>query len=339
MTDRNAAKWLTPAIWALLVLIAAVNGVPALAAAVIVLPPVAATLAYTAGWSGAAAVCLTAGICCAVVMPGQSLWVLLPWCVLNGVIACVPFQKKMTRPVLWSSLCLAAWGGALAMLNGLYGGQLVNGLAQSACDWVNANPERDSILLTAYSNGLSRLEDSEARTLVMRYTGLMDTEMRQQLLFSLRVSIESALPSWICEGMVYHTAITALLCTALPDWRRRKNGEHGILPAMERWYIPRGLGLAIAALCAGWLIAYMSDGGVEMYFGLLCASVFRVAYVIQGICLLQWMEKKVGIRSAMRNVWAIVLSVLAPIVPLIMGLLDQRRDSRNLRPKKEAESL
>ena len=185
MTERNTAKWMTPAIWVLLVLIAAVNGIPTLAVALIVLPPVAATLAYTAGWTGAAAVCAAVAGASAVIMPGQSLWVLIPWCALNGVIACVPLQKKMIRPVLWGALCLAAWGGVLAMLNGLYGGQLVNGLAQSACDWINVNPERDSILLTAYSNGLSRLEDSEARTLVMRYTGLMDAEMRQQLLFSL----------------------------------------------------------------------------------------------------------------------------------------------------------
>ncbi|MBP5749681.1 MAG: hypothetical protein J6X24_02715, partial [Firmicutes bacterium] len=86
-------------------------------------------------------------------------------------------------------------------------------------------------------------------------------------------------------------------------------------------------------------VAYMSSGGVDLYIGLLCAAVFKTAYLLQGVCLLQWVEKKVGIRSVMRNIWAVVLSVLAPIVPIIMGIVDQRRDSRNLRPDEEVETL
>ena len=224
-------------------------------------------------------------------------------------------------------------------MNRVYDGQVVSGLAQATVDMINASPERDAILLNAYRMGLSRLERTETWSLVLQVTGLLAPEIRQELLFSLRVSLEEALPSAMCEGLVYHCALTVLLCTLLPDWRRRKNGEPGDLPGMERWYIPRGMGLALCSLCFGWIIAAMSDGGTDLYFGLLCTAVFRAAYVIQGICLLLWVEKKMGIAGGVRNVWAVVLSLLAPIVPLVMGLVDQRRDSRNLRPKKEAESL
>ena len=49
------------------------------------------------------------------------------------------------------------------------------------------------------------------------------------------------------------------------------------------------------------------------------------------------MGKRMGIRSVMRSVWAVALSLLAPIIPIIMGVIDQRKDARHLRPNKEAE--
>ena len=330
--------WIGAAVLTVLFLVAALNGLPYLALVLIALPPAAATLAYTAGWAGTAAVCLMAGAACVYLLPGKALFLLLPWCALCGVIACVPLKKKKIRPLLWGGLCLGAWTAMLLILSASYQGQVAGGLAQTMVDIIDASPERDSILLNAYRMGLSRLDSRDTWNMVLQLTGLMGAEVRNELLFSLRVSLEEALPSAMCDGMVFHCVLTVLLCTALPDWRRRKNGEAGELPAMDKWYIPRGVGLAIGSLCIGWLIAAMSQGGTDLYFGLLCTAVFRAAYVVQGICLLLWIEKKMGIQSIARSVWAVILSVLAPIVPLIMGLVDQRRDSRNLRPKKEAES-
>ena len=106
---------------------------------------------------------------------------------------------------------------------------------------------------------------------------------------------------------------------------------------MEKWFMPRGLGLAVFALSLGWLFGTMSTGGVDLYMGWLCWAVFKAAYLIQGLCLMQWMEKRMGIRSVMRNIWAVVLSILAPIIPVIMGMVDQRRDARHLRPNEEVE--
>ena len=52
---------------------------------------------------------------------------------------------------------------------------------------------------------------------------------------------------------------------------------------------------------------------------------------------MQWFEKRMGIRSVFRNIWAVVLSILAPVIPVIMGMVDQRRDARHLRPGEEVE--
>ena len=313
--------------------LAAVRGISALTLALAVLPIAVAVLAYTDGWMAVAALCASAGVACIWRFPAPMLVGLLPWCALCGIIALVPLKNRFARPLLWAGLCVAGWAAVLGTMLSLFGAPLNEGVARAMCDLINESPQRNTILLNAYNAGLSRLDLSgplSSLTFV-----LMPDATRLQLLYSLRVTLEEMLPSAMCNGIVVHTALTVLLCTVLPDWRRRRNGEKGVFPPMEEWYIPRGLGLALLVLCVGWLFATLSTGGVEVYMGLLCVAVFRAAYTLQGICLLLWMEKKMGIRSAVRNLWAVVLSMLAPIVPIIMGLIDQRRDSRHLRPDEE----
>ena len=106
---------------------------------------------------------------------------------------------------------------------------------------------------------------------------------------------------------------------------------------MEQWYMPRRLGAAVFALCIGWVMALMAQDGVGAYLGWLCADVFRVAFILQGICWMQWMAKRMGIRSAVRNIWSVILGIVLPLIPMIMGMIDQRRDARHLRPKEEAD--
>ena len=103
-----------------------------------------------------------------------------------------------------------------------------------------------------------------------------------------------------------------------------------LLAALALW-------TAVFALCLGWVIALVAEEGVGAYLGWLCANVFRVAFILQGICWLQWMGKKMGIRSGARNLWSVILSVVAPLIPILMGMIDQRKDARHLRPEKEVE--
>ena len=221
----------------------------------------------------------------------------------------------------------------------LTGGQIINGLAQAACNYVDQSPDSTELLLRAYSAGYARLQGTEALMPAVRLMGnvVIPAETRTQMLFSLRVSLEEILPSLLCSVVVYHTALTVLMSTVLPDWLRRRRGEKGEFAPMEQWYMPRRLGLAVFALCLGWVIALMAQEGTGAYLGWLCAGVFRVAFILQGICWMQWMGKRMGIRSAVRNIWSVILSVVMPLIPMIMGMIDQRRDARHLRPKEEAD--
>lgn len=340
MSAEPLGKRLTaPSILLALIAVAASQGIPALTAALVFLPLAAAVLAVTSGWWGGAMICAAAGAACFLVMPSET-WVLTTtWCILTAVIPLIKVRKPLHRAFLWAGMCAVAWIGGVAILLSRLDGPLISGLAQAACDWVEQSPQRNTILMNAYSMGYSRLEGTAALIPAIRVMGsvVIADETRLQMLYSLRVSLEEMLPSLICKTIVYHAAITALLCAVLPDWRRRKRGEHGELPPMEKWYIPRGLGLAIFLLSFGWLIGTMSTGGADRYFGWLCWAVFKAAYLIQGLCLMLWFEKKMGIRSAIRNIWAVALSILVPVIPVMMGMVDQRRDARHLRPTEEVE--
>ena len=325
--NKTAAALAVPAVLALLIAIAARTSVPLLIEITLLLPVAASLLQYSAGWPGTAVVCAAAGLACGMILPAELLPVVILWCGGSLLAAVVPVRNPLMRPVLWASVCLAVWLAGLLILSG-------------ACDYIDASPERNNILINAYSMGLARLKDIEllsARRLPGYGYLFLEEETRLQMLYSLRVSLEELLPSALCSAMIYHTVITTLLCTVLPDWRRRRKGEEGLLPPMEKWYMPRRMGTAVFALLIGWVIALVSDDGVTGYLGMLCMGVFRMAFMLQGACFLLWMGKRMGIRSVMRSVWAVALSLLAPVIPIIMGMIDQRKDARHLRPNKEAE--
>ncbi len=320
-----------------LLIIAAAQGLPTAMLAMAVLPVACAVLAYTDGLIGVVSLCAAAAAVCVWRFPFPVLALALGWCICSGAISLIPLRKPLVRPMLWVLLCVLGWSAFLLMATEVFGRPLTDGIARAMCELIDLSPQRNTILLNAYSMGLARLE-SDVTVSSLNFV-LMPEGTRLQLLYSLRVSLEEMLPSGMCNGIIWHTALTTLLCTALPDWRRRKNGEKGLLPPMEEWYMPRGIGLAVFALCLGWLFATLSTGGIDEYMGLLSLAVFQAAYTLQGVCFLLWLEKRMGIRSFMRSVWAVVLSLLAPIVPIVMGLIDQRRDARHLRPDEEGKTV
>lgn len=343
---NNGQKWIAPAVMAVLsIVIALAPGadrntwtVPVLA--VQLLLPVAASVSGALyPWPLTASMCSLAAVAGWKVFPLQALPVVLIWCIGTGLTACLPMRRKLLRPALRTGVCLAAWCTGLMILLRITGGQIVNGLAQAACDYVDRSPNSTDVLLRALSAGYVRLTGTDALFPAVRVMGnvIIAPGTKVQMLYSLRVSLEGMLPSTLCSAVVVHTAVTVLLSTVLPDWLRRKQGERGDFSPMEQWYMPRRMGTAVFLLCFGWVIALLAGDGIGAYLGRMCAEVFRVAFILQGICWLQWMGKRMGIRSAVRNIWSVVLSVILPLIPMVMGMIDQRRDARHLRPKEEAD--
>ena len=312
--------------------------IPAVIVFLLLLPVAAAMTGAFYKWPATGALCALASAAGWAVLPAEALPVILFWCAACGLTACLPMKKQLLRPILRAGMCLGAWCIGLGILGILTGGQIVNGLAQAACDYVKQRPDSTEILVRAYSAGYINLTGTEALiSNRLLNTVIIPAETQMQMLYSLRVSLEEILPSGLCSIIVYHTALTVLLSTVLPDWQRRRKGEKGDFAPLEQWYMPRRLGAAVFALCFGWVIALMAQEGVGAYLGWMCADVFRAAFVLQGICWLQWLGKRMGIRSTVRNIWSVILSVVMPLIPMIMGMIDQRRDARHLRPKEEAD--
>ena len=305
----------------------------------LLLPVAAAMTGAMYGWPVTGVLCILAAAAGWAVLPQEALPVVLFWCIACGLTSCLPMKRRLLRPALRSGMCLAAWGIGLFILLRLTGGQIVNGLAQAACDYVDRSPDSTELLLRAYSAGYARLAGTAALAPAIRLMGsvVIPAETRIQMLYSLRVSLEEILPTLLCSAVVYHTALTVVLSTVLPDWMKRKKGEQGEFAPMERWYMPRRMGVAVFALCIGWVMAMMAQEGIGAYLGWLCGDVFRAAFILQGICWMQWMGKRMGVRSTVRNIWSVILSVVMPLIPMIMGMIDQRRDARHLRPKEEAD--
>ena len=335
---KPTATLIVPAVLMLTIAIAARLSIPLLIEVMLVLPVAAALLQYYSGWIGVAGVCVAAGLTCGYVLPSGAIPAIILWCGGSLAAAVVPVRRPVFRPVIWAAVCVSTWIALLLIVSRGMEGPIAIGLAEKLCQIVEESPERNSILINAYSMGLARLEGTEALVPAVRVMGnvVIAEETRMQMLYSLRVSLEEVLPSLLCSTVVYHTGLTTLLCTMLPDWRRRKRGEEGLLPSMDRWYMPRRMGRAVCALLIGWLFSLFSGEGAGGYVGNLCMGVFRFAFMLQGICFLLWMGKRMGVKSVMRSVWAVLLSVIAPIIPIVMGMIDQRKDARHLRPKEEA---
>ena len=345
---KDGQRWIAPAamvVLSLVIAFASFSGintgaltVPVLLACLL-LPVICAVTGALYGWPVTAASCLLAAAAGWRIFPAEALPAVLAWCLGSGLTACLPMKKRLLRPALRAGMCFAVWGIGFFILQRLTGGQIITGLAQAACGYADASSDSTQILLQAYSAGYARLQGAEALAPAYRVFGtvLIPPETRTQLLLSLRVTLEEILPGLLCSAVVYHTVLTVFLSTILPDWLRRKRGEQGEFPPMEQWFMPRRLGLAVFALSLGWVIALMSQGGTGLYLGWLCADVFRAAFILQGICWLQWMGKRMGIRSTVRNIWSVVLSFVLPLIPMIMGVIDQRRDARHLRPREETD--
>ena len=305
----------------------------------LLLPIAAAVTGAFAGWPVTGILCAAAAAAGWAVFPAETLPLVLFWCAGCALTACLPMRNRVLRPALRTGMCLGAWCIALGILLYATGGEIVNGLAKAVCDYVANSPDSTDLLLRAYSMGYINLSGVDALIPASRLAGtlVIPAETQTQMLLSLRVSLEELLPSLLCSVIVYHTALTVLLSTILPDWMRRKKGEKGEFAPLEQWYMPRRLGTAVFALCLGWIVAMMAEDGVGAYLGWMCADVFRAAFILQGVCWMQWMGKRMGLRSAARNIWTVILSVIMPLIPMIMGMIDQRRDARHLRPKEEAD--
>lgn len=274
--------------------------------------------------------CATA---CWQIMPEAAKIAVAVWCFCTLGLVWLPVKNAVNRGFAWAAVCAltaATLGGCLAAH---YGGPVSGGLAVDLANVVGSSAKAPSILLNAYQYGYARLEGKLAKMPAL-YAGdqiVMQPEVFQQLMFSIRTTLEETMASLLPELVVYWLAATAVLCSAIPDWLRSRSAGWSDLPRFENWHIGRGWGLAIGLMALGYGVPYLTGATVAVSFGRMCGAAFCAAYGLQGMAVM-WAAAKLTHRSPKGQlVWMIVIMIIFPLAFVIYGAADQVMDMRHLR--------
>lgn len=104
------------------------------------------------------------------------------------------------------------------------------------------------------------------------------------------------------------------------------------MPPLSKWYLPRGAGLQAGLFALGYLPLLFSDQLAAVTVGQMMTAVFSGVYTVQGMAALNFLQKKAGVRAGGRRAALIVIYLLAPVLLILLGVLDQLRNFRALRP-------
>jgi len=280
------------------------------------------------------AACCAAGLAlgCALTLPQQALYVALPWCAACALIPWTAVASPFRRGAVWSAVVTGALCAALALLG--YQGPVADGLAWDAVHWISAQENCEALLVQAYQLGLARLDSTVAQTPAINLFGMliMPEAVRQELLYSLRYTLSVALESLLPQWAVYWIGLTGLLCSVVPDVLRRRSGKQGLLPPAGLWrFTPRAHRLLTAALLWS-LAAGLMEHSVARLTGSMCMALFHLAYTVLGLCVLEGLTKRLGMARTRRRIIAGIALVIAPFVPLMLGVTDRIFDFRTPRP-------
>ena len=161
--------------------------------------------------------------------------------------------------------------------------------------------------------------------------------MRNELLYSLRASIEVLLKARLPGVIVWLIGLEGLLCAMLPDMLCRRAGRPGYLPRFDRWQLPLELLRPMVALMAGMLLQLFTQQGVVAYLGRMCVAAFQFVYIWLGLSALEGLMKQRGMAVLTRRLIQAAGLVLLPFVPMLVGMADQAVDLRGLRSPKDDE--
>lgn len=70
--------------------------------------------------------------------------------------------------------------------------------------------------------------------------------------------------------------------------------------------------------------------------GAMLYNIFTACFAIQGISLVNFMQRQRGVRSAMRGITVFILALILPQAAMILGMFDQISDQRKLRKPNES---
>lgn len=269
----------------------------------------------------------------AMLLPDWALPVILLWYAAMTVMSLLPLSPGRTMIRWHIVLALLTAMVLLALLTGQYEGRLMPGLAQTAVDLIDQHPNSASLLLTAYQMGLARLEGNAAVTPAYQIFQfiVIPAEVRQQLLYSLRASLETLLQAYLPRWLTGWMILMALLPALAAEFGLHARDRGSDLPPLDRWYIPRRWSFAVMVMLFMGFLPYLTGAGVLVTLSAMVSTLAYWVCVIQGASLLIRIMDSRGFGPLTRCAAVTLGTVMLPILLFFLSCYDQYSDPRHLR--------
>lgn len=256
----------------------------------------------------------------------------------------------------WSMLAIGLSVIAAALMlfffaRSIMGSDPFAALTKSAADAMEALPERDYFLDTFYRFGILALpEHIAASPLVPKEGGGFTfspealAEFYKQIGLRLDLWFRALLPVLISSYSIWLGVTGPFVST---HYGRRhaqrlafRSGEEvkqedifqGFrLPDFATWYLPRMQGYALFACGGIYLLTRMAPGGTFALAGRMLYQVFAALFSIQGLSLINHLQKRGNSRPFVRGLSMMGLLAVLPLAVMFAGIYDQISDPRKLR--------
>lgn len=261
----------------------------------------------------------------ALTVPAPWLWICLAWCAAGVVLVRVADSEPLHRASAWMAVTAGVICAVLAILGRRYGGAVADGLSWDAVHWLTAQENSTQLLVQAWQSGLARLDASIARVPAINLFGalIMTEDVRLELTHSLRYTLAVTLQQFLPQLAVWWMGITGLVCAALPDMLRRRQGKATMLPPCGQWKLPTEAHRGLTVLLLVGFLPLLWGHAVVALVGRMCMAAFQLAYIVLGLCVMEGVMKRMGMGRIRRRVILLVSVVLASFVPMIIGLMDR----------------
>lgn len=273
------------------------------------------------------------------------------WCLYKNL----PAAKSM----LAIALAYALWVLTLYTLSfRVLGEAPFEALSRMAIEALNAMPERDGLLSTAYSYGLLGLPQEIAKDAVVQvpqggasFSPEALIEFFKQIHTRASLWLRALVPSLI-SGLGVYLALGGVYMSDYYGKRQAQRRSFRIpegsreapyvppelkgLAPFHRWHIPKHLATPLWVMGGVSLLTRLSGQEALSLAGAMLYNIFSACFAIQGISYVNFTQRQRGVRSAMRGITIFLLALILPQAALILGMFDQISDQRKLRKPNES---
>lgn len=255
---------------------------------------------------------------------------------------------------------IAALAAAYLLLQKLAGGDLYTAAGDAAASLLGHWELGDTMLYQLFAMGMITLPQEMQETMLVSKEEILvlSDAARTDMLLSVRMLVSAMLAGFIPSLIAGQSLLGGVGCLYLPirfgyiaaekrafrnekpdSYTVREDGKKILnfptlgMPPLSLWFIPRGIGLQVGvAMVAGYLMqssvsAALAVGGVILY------TAASTVYMIQGMALINFMQKAKGVKRIWRIIVPGVLLGLS-VLPYV-GLFDQITNIRGLRKPRE----